>query len=118
MPIKIAFGAFVLVAGLGMAACGDAAAQGFADLHAQVRRGNMICFADHFHAGNSGGHASRRDAERAAIRSWEDFTGLEYGSAWSRFKIAVGKSMQCSKLAGSWGCSVEARPCRYARGRR
>ena len=112
MALRQIFGACVLAAGFGVMAGGEAAAQGLSDLHSHVRVGNRVCFADHFHTGNSGGQSSRRAAERAAIQSWQDFTGFEYGAAWGRFSLAASKSVRCSPSGSSWSCEVAARPCR------
>lgn len=99
------------VIGFSIALADMAAAQTLADMHAKVRVGGKLCFADHSHSGSSSGHSSRKAAEMAAIRSWQDFTAWEYGSAWGSYSTAVGKSMNCSG-GGSWGCNVDARPCR------
>lgn len=94
-----------------------AAAQ-MSDLHSKVRVGNKLCMADHYHSGNSSGQPSKAAAEKAAIRNWEEFTDWEYGSAWGSFAAAVSKSVSCSGGGNSWGCFVEARPCRSADGPR
>ena len=80
-------------------------------LHSKVRVGGKLCFADHSHSSSSSGQPSRRAAEAAAIRNWQDFTAWEYGGVWASWRAAAGKSMQCSG-GSSWGCSVDARPCR------
>ncbi len=99
--------------GLVLAAAGPAFGQdaGLSGLHAKVRVGSKLCFADHSHSGNSSGQPSRKAAEIEAIRNWQDFTALEYGSAWGRFSLAAGKMIECSG-GSSWSCSVDARPCR------
>jgi hypothetical protein len=81
-------------------------------LHESVRVGNKICFKDHFHFGSSTGEPSRKAAEAAAIRTWQSFTGWEYGRHWGRFAMAENKRISCSGSAGSFACNVEARPCR------
>lgn len=103
----------MIVFGLLIAAAGAASAQesGMSGLHAKVRVGSKLCFADHSHAGNSSGQPSRKAAEIEAIRNWQDFTAWEYGRAWGSYGLAVGKSMSCSG-GSSWGCSIDARPCR------
>ena len=85
---------------------------GLSGLHEKVRVGGKVCFADHFHFGTSNGQRSRKLAEIEAIRSWEGFTAWEYGDAWGRFANAVSKGVKCSQSGGSWGCDIEARPCR------
>jgi len=89
----------------------SASAQGLADMHTQVRVGNKICMADHFHAGSSNGQPSRKAAEAAAIASWSSFTAWEYGSNWGHFKLAESKKVVCEN-AGGWACTIDARPCR------
>ncbi len=102
-----------ILMGMILTATGPALAQdtGLSGLHAKVRVGSKLCFADHSHSGFSSGERSRKAAEIVAIRNWQDFTAAEYGGAWASFNMAVGKSMNCSG-GGSWGCSLEARPCR------
>ncbi len=90
-----------------------ASAQGLADIHTQVRVGNKICMADHYHAGSSSGHPTRKAAEAAAIASWAGFTAWEYGSNWGHFALAESKTIVCQNVGG-WGCTLDARPCRYA----
>jgi hypothetical protein len=111
---------FVLGAvALAVALCGGAAAgqsqkaeeTGLAGIHAWVKVGRKTCMADHFHDG-SGTGPSKPVAERAAIRSWVEFTAWEYGDPWGRYSIAASKKSTCSREAGGWRCAVEARPCR------
>ncbi len=85
---------------------------GLASMHAWRREHGRICMSDHWHYGSSGAQRSRRTARRAAIRSWQDFTALEYGSNWARFRRAASRKMGCSRSAAGWNCDVEARPCR------
>jgi hypothetical protein len=84
---------------------------GIAKVHPWVKVGSKTCMLDHFHDG-SGNAPARAQAQRAAIRSWADFTAWEYGNAWGRYSIAVGKEMRCSQRSGGWSCAVKARPCR------
>lgn len=84
---------------------------GVASIHALRREGGRLCMADHWHYGSSGSQPSRAIAQRAAIRSWQDFTDLEYGSDWARFGRAASRRMGCSH-SGGWTCDAEARPCR------
>lgn len=99
-----------------LAGGGTASAQGLEFLHDQRIEGNKSCFVDHSHSGTSGGHATRAAAEKAAIESWSGFTALEYGNNWGSWRLASGKSMNCSQATGSWGCQIEARPCKPAVG--
>ncbi|MGH6815999.1 MAG: hypothetical protein ACREC6_09855 [Hyphomicrobiaceae bacterium] len=95
---------------------GSAFAQetGLSDIHDQRRESNRICMVDHFHSGASSGRPTRKNAEVAAIANWADFTVLEYGPPWGRYTLAGSKTMTCVQESGSWGCSVEARPCKLA----
>ena len=84
---------------------------GIASIHAWVKVGRKTCMADHFHDG-SGTGPTRVAAERAAIRSWAEFTAWEYGDPWGRYSIAASKKATCSQESETWRCAVEARPCR------
>ncbi len=85
---------------------------GLASIHVLRREGGRICMADHFHYGSSGAQRSRGAAQRSAIRSWADFTDLEYGSSWARWGRAASRRMSCSPSAAGWNCDVSARPCK------
>jgi hypothetical protein len=84
---------------------------GIAEMHSLRREGGRTCMSDHFHSGTSSGQRSRAAATAAAIRSWADFTALEYGSDWARYGKAASRSMRCRSSADGWGCDLEARPC-------
>jgi hypothetical protein len=86
--------------------------EGLTGLHAKVRIGGKLCLADHTHQGQSSGALTRKAAEAAAIRSWSEFTSWEYSRAWGNFQLAMDKSMTCSQNGTTWGCVVEAQPCR------
>lgn len=81
-------------------------------LHDEVRVGRNSCFENHYHYGSSKGAASKKAAEADAITSWADFVDFEYGSAYSSWKIAASKSLECSQDNVGWGCAASARPCR------
>jgi len=81
-------------------------------LHSMRREGGRLCMTDHWHYGSSGTLASKSAAQKSAIRSWQDFTDLEYGSAWARFSRAASRKMGCSPAGGGWTCDVEGRPCK------
>ena len=99
--------------GLGLAGLsGGAFAQTF---HNEVRVGKNSCFDGHFHFGSSKGLASKKAAEASAVASWQDFVDFEYGSAYSSWKIATSKSVECAKENVGWGCAVSAIPCRRLR---
>lgn len=84
---------------------------GIAKIHTWVKVGRKTCMLDHFHDG-SGNGPTRAQAERAAIRSWTEFTAWEYGDSWGRYSVAVSKKMTCLQRSRGWSCTVEARPCR------
>ena len=84
---------------------------GLAAMHDLRKEGGRTCMADHFHSGSSSGKRTRAAAEAEAIRSWADFTALEYGSDWARYGKAGSRSMRCKHSADGWGCDLEARPC-------
>jgi hypothetical protein len=81
-------------------------------MHTWRREAGKTCMADHWHYGSSGSHSSRPAAQRAAIRSWQDFTQLEYGRAWAYFSRAQSRKVNCSRSNAGWSCDVEGRPCR------
>lgn len=85
---------------------------GMSSIHAQRQEGNRICMSSHFHSGSSSGQKTRKKAEAAAAHDWASFTAWEYGTDWGSYRLAADKSMDCSEAAGSWGCRVEARPCK------
>jgi hypothetical protein len=104
----------IATAGLVLLSALPASAQesGLASIHEWVRVGGKICMKDHFHSGASAGEKTRKAAEAAAIGSWQGFTAWEYGGAWGSFKNAESKSIKCDGGGSSWGCTVDARPCR------
>lgn len=104
----------VLAVSVGLFCAGalPASAQGLTDLHTKVRVGNKICFSSHYHDGSGSGN-SRKGAEADAVKSWQGFTGWEYGSAWGNFWIAEGRGIKCEQSsANAWSCHVQARACR------
>jgi hypothetical protein len=84
---------------------------GVASIHAMRREGGRTCMSDHWHFGSSGAQRTKAAAQRTAIRSWQEFTDLEYGSDWARFYRAAGRKIRCSRSSSGWYCDVEARPC-------
>ena len=85
-------------------------------IHAQQReRGNKTCMSDHYHYGSSSGKSSKKAALASAVKSWADFTDFEYGSDWAHWGLASSKSVACSGSGSSWGCDINARPCRKGR---
>jgi len=83
---------------------------GLAAMHDLRREKGKLCMSDHWHSG-SGVGPTKDAAQKAAIRSWIDFTDLEYGGRWASFGNAASKSVSYSKEASGWSASVEGRPC-------
>lgn len=114
MGLRVALG--LIIAAIVATAIGvptsSADETGMASMHTWRREGGRTCMSDHWHYGSSGSQPSRAIAQRAAIRSWQDFTDLEYGSDWARFGRSASRRMGCSRSGGGWSCDAEARPCR------
>jgi hypothetical protein len=83
---------------------------GLAAMHDMRREKGKLCMSDHFHFGNGNG-ATKQAAQRSAVRSWIDFTHLEYGGRWSSFGNSASKKVSYTKESAGWSASVEARPC-------
>lgn len=84
---------------------------GLAAIHSWVPVGRKTCMETHFHDGTGTGK-TKRDAERAAIRSWEVFTVWEYGAPWGRYALSESKRMTCNQKApNEVSCDVASRPC-------
>ena len=77
----------------------------------QVERGKL-CMASHFHHGFGTGRATKHEAFVEAMKGWQNFTRLEYGSDWASIRMATEKTRDCSKGLTGWKCHVKARPCR------
>jgi hypothetical protein len=85
---------------------------GLAYSHDMRREKGRLCFSDHWHFG-SGAGGTRGAAEIEAIKSWADFTALEYGSDWARYSRAAGKTVKCAPNgSGGYDCQIDARPCK------
>ena len=97
---------FLLGVGLAVVVVSPALADetGLASIHALRREGGRTCMSDHFHYGSSSGIRSENAAQREAIKSWADFTDLEYGSDWARYGKAASRSMRCKRSSDGWGC--------------
>lgn len=83
-------------------------------LHDLRREGHKLCMSDHDHTGIGDGH-TKREAEIAAMKAWEDFTAFEYGDAWGNFRLAGSQQMTCSGEGVSHHCVAVARPCKAGR---
>lgn len=113
MSLRVVLGLVAVATAAAISGAPSSADQtGLASVHALRREGGRLCMADHWHFGSSGAQASRAVAQRAAIRSWAEFTDLEYGSDWARFGRAASQRVKCSRSSAGWYCDVEARPCR------
>jgi hypothetical protein len=84
---------------------------GFAYSHDLVKDGGRLCMKDHFHSGYGDG-PTKSAAERAAIRSWAEFTAFEYGTVWARYSLAKSRATKYTKADKGWSANVDARPCR------
>jgi hypothetical protein len=85
---------------------------GVAEIHSWVKIGRKTCMLDHYHDGSGNGR-TRKQAERAAIAAWSEFTAWEYGTPWARYTIAESRQTTCTPQSRrAWSCAVQARPCR------
>ncbi len=84
---------------------------GLANIHTWQKIAGRTCFTDHEHDG-SGNGATPQLAMSAAIKSWEAFTDLEYGSDWASYANTVGKRASCTRYGNDISCQISARPCR------
>ena len=89
----------------------DADDTGMASMHDWQKVGRKTCFEEHYHSGSGEGR-TKREARRAAMVDWENFTAFEYGTDWARFKSAADRGIRYEKGRNGWTASVEARPCR------
>lgn len=81
-------------------------------MHDWRKVGKKTCMVDHYHGG-SGTGSSMKAAEAAAAKDWIGFTDLEYGSAWADVRIAISKTLNCSRTgAKDFSCRIDAIPCR------
>jgi hypothetical protein len=104
----VSVAAVVLSASVGAARADDS---GLAGMHEIRRVGSKMCMTDHFHDGAGNGH-NQATALKVAIKSWEVFTDLEYGSDWASFNNSVGKTIACGKGLSDITCNISSRPCK------
>ena len=90
---------------------------GMASMHDWRRERGKICLVGHYHSGAGTGR-TKKQARRAAIRSWQEFTAWEYGTSWAYFRRAASRSISVTRSASGWEATVEARACKRARTRR
>ncbi len=113
MSLRLVLGLVAVATAAAICATSSWADQtGLASIHALRHEGGRLCMADHFHYGSGGPSASQGSAQREALRSWADFTALEYGSDWAHFGRAGSQRVKCKRSSSGWYCDVEARPCR------
>ena len=111
----VAAGAALLISFLPAVVPVRAQETGLASIHSWVAVGRKTCMASHTHDG-SGTGKTKKDAEKAAIQSWESFTIWEYGPPWGRFSESVSKTVNCDKNTSSeFTCQVNSRPCKTAK---
>ena len=101
--------ASILAAGVAGPASADET--GLAGMHAWQKIGSKTCMVDHEHD-SSGNGATQPLAMAAAIRGWESFTDLEYGSDWASFANSVGKRVSCGRNLSDISCQISSRACR------
>ncbi|MEO8650694.1 MAG: hypothetical protein ABI391_00230 [Hyphomicrobiaceae bacterium] len=111
MSTRFAMAAAALVALLGAPLPASAQETGLAAIHQWVSVGRKTCMDSHYHDGNGTGK-TKKDAERAAVLSWESFTIWEYGEPWGRYAASESKSVTCDMAADkSFSCHITSRPC-------
>jgi hypothetical protein len=111
MSKSFALAGAAMVALLGAPLPASAQETGLAAIHQWVSVGRKTCMESHYHDGNGSGK-TKKDAERAAIRSWESFTIWEYGQPWGRYAASESKTATCDMAADkSFSCQVTSRPC-------
>ena len=101
----------VMAAFVGISGAAVADETGLAGIHSWHKVGSRTCFEDHFHDG-SGTGATQNAAMTDAIKSWQSFTALEYGSAWAAYNNSVSKSAKCDRSTTGFTCSVSSIPCK------
>ena len=79
--------------------------------HGLAKQGGRLCMVDHAHSGFGTG-ASKPAARAAAVKSWIDFTNLEYGRSWASYSASGSQKVTYTKEASGWGATVEGRPCK------
>jgi hypothetical protein len=84
---------------------------GLASSHDLRKENGKLCMSDHAHSGYGTG-STKAAARAAAIRSWIDFTNLEYGSSWASYSASASQTTKYVKEEKGWGANVEGRPCR------
>jgi hypothetical protein len=113
MGLRVVLGVLAVAAAAAICEAPSWADQtGLASIHTLRHEGGRLCMADHFHYGSGGPSGSQAAAQREALRSWADFTALEYGSDWAHFGRAGSQRLKCRRSSSGWSCDAEGRPCR------
>lgn len=104
---------FCAVFAVGLSLAGSAVADetGLAGMHAWQKAGSKTCMVDHEHDG-SGSGATPQLAMREAVKAWESFTDLEYGSDWASYANSIGKKVSCGRNISDVSCQITSRACR------
>jgi hypothetical protein len=111
MNIRLAIAGAALLATIGTLRPATAQETGLTAIHSWVSVGRKTCMETHTHDG-AGTGKTKKEAERAAIRSWEAFTIWEYGPAWGRYSASESKQVTCDTAADkTFSCHVNSRPC-------
>ena len=100
-----------LAAIIGGVASAAADETGMASIHSWRQVGGRTCLVEHFHDGNGSG-ATQKAAMSEAIKSWEGFTSLEYGSDWGRYANSISKSATCDRGSSGFTCQVSSVACK------
>lgn len=98
----------MLAGGVSIASADDS---GLASIHAWRNVGGKTCFVDHTHEG-SGSGPTQDAAMKEAVRSWQSFTDLEYGSVWASYANSISKTASCSKGSSTVTCQLSSIPCK------
>jgi hypothetical protein len=101
----------LLIAFAFMPAAAMADDSGFASSHSLRKEKGKLCMSEHLHLGTADG-ATRAAAKTNAIKTWEKYTGFEYGSDWARYSRAAPVSIEYTKADKGWTAVVTARPCK------
>lgn len=105
----------MLIVGLALSLAPAATAYENHEMWEKIRTRGKLCMKYHEHHGASPAWATKKGARAYARRNWESFTKWEYGKAWGRLRLAIGKRERCVRSGSRWVCSVIARPCRRLR---
>lgn len=109
--MRISSGFIALATLFGCLTVASADDTGLASIHEWRHAGSKTCFVDHTHDG-SGTGATKSAALAEAIRNWQDFTVLEYGTDWGYYRNSIAKSERCSSDTGTVSCQVNSIPCK------